>query len=415
MNENAKTDDEPFALSMGEFVTLTAFLMAITALSVDVMLPVLPSIVEAFALGDPNQQQFMVTVYLGAFAFGHIFVGPLSDRYGRKPALLGGLLVYIVGAVLAIFAESYTMLLIARAVQGFGAAGPRVVAVAIVRDRFVGRAMSQVMSFIMTVFIILPVIAPTIGATIGSIGTWRHVFLLLLLFAIGTFVWTLIRMPETNPRSGPDAREPVAISVAVKTIWSNGQTVGYMVALGFIFGCLMTYISTTQQLFADIYGIVDWFPLVFASVAGMMIVSSFTNSHLVRTMGMRRLSHGACIALMVSSALMWAGVELFGTPPLAVLMVFLSLAFFLIGLVLPNFNALAMEPLGRIAGTGSSFVGFIMTGLGAFLGGLVGQLYDGTVYPLLGGFFVYSAMVVVIVYFAEGRKLMQPSAAHPAE
>ncbi len=400
---------------MGEFVTLTAFMMAITALSVDVMLPVLPSIVEAFALGDPNQQQYMVTVYLGAFAIGHIFVGPLSDRLGRKPALLGGLLIYIVGSAMAIFADSYTTLLVARAVQGLGAAGPRVVAVAIVRDRFVGRAMSQVMSFVMTVFIILPVIAPTIGASIGALGTWRHVFVVLLLFAAGTFVWTLMRMPETNPRTGPLARKPVSIRVALATICSNGQTVGYMLALGFIFGCLMTYISSTQQLFADIYGIVDWFPLVFASVAGMMIVSSFTNNRLVRTMGMRRLSHGAILALMATSALMWVGVEIFGSPHLAVLMVFLSLAFFLIGLVLPNFNALAMEPLGAIAGTGSSFVGFVMTGMGAILGGIIGQLYDGTVYPLLGGFFLYSAMVVVIIYFAEGRKLMQPAATHPAE
>lgn len=396
-------------LSLGEFVTLIAFLMAMTALSVDIMLPVLPDIVDTFGLADPNQQQFMVTVYLGAFAFGHIFAGPLSDRLGRKPALLGGLFIYLCGATLSVFANSYEALLAARAIQGFGAAGPRVVAVAVVRDRFVGRNMSQVMSFVMTIFIMLPVLAPAIGAGIALLGSWRLIFIFLLLFAGGTFLWTLLRLPETNPRSGPDAMPAVPIGLAVTTIWSTAQTMGYMLALGFVFGCLMTYVATTQQLFSDIYGIVEWFPLVFAIVASTMILSAIVNARLVRQLGMRILSHGAAIGLLVISVVTLLAHVAAGGLPLVVLMAFLCLAFFLIGLMLPNFNALAMEPLGAIAGTGSSFVGFVMTALGAFLGGLVGQFYDGTAQPLLVGYVLYSSFVIVIVAVCERGRLMQAS------
>lgn len=391
-----------------EFVALMAVLMALTALSVDVMLVVLPAIATDFALPDQNQQQYVVTVYLGAFAFGHIFVGPLSDRIGRKPALIAGLAVYVAGSVLATFAESFAILLAARAIQGFGAAGPRVIAVAVVRDRFVGRAMSQVMSFIMTVFIILPTVAPTIGLAIAALGSWPPIFAFLVLVGLTLAAWVVLRLPETNPRHGPHALPPVALGEAVVTIWRSSQTVGYMLALGFVFGCLMGYVATSQQLFADVYGIVDWFPAVFASVAGGMVVASIVNARLVPTVGMRRLSHGAVLAMLALSGGASALLAVVPVFPVWLLVGFLSTGFFLIGLILPNFNAIAMEPLGRIAGTGSSFVGFVMTGLGALLGGILGQLYDGTGRPLVLGYFVYSAMVLAIVLATERGRLLQP-------
>jgi len=255
-------------LSMVEFVGMMAILMALTALSVDIMLVVLPEIAADFGLEDPNLQQFMVTTYLAAFATGHIIAGPMSDRLGRRPILLVGLLVYIAGSALAMVADSYAMLLTARAIQGLGASGPRVVAVAVIRDRFVGRSMSQVLSFVMTVFIMLPIIAPALGTAIAWAGSWPPIFGFLLLVGVGTFAWVFVRLPETNPRHGPGALQPVPVITAVATIARSRQTVGYMLALGLVFGCLLIYIATSQQLLADIYGIVDWFPLVFASVAG---------------------------------------------------------------------------------------------------------------------------------------------------
>ncbi|MBJ3775810.1 multidrug effflux MFS transporter [Acuticoccus mangrovi] len=413
---NAERPDDgppPLGMPMGEFVALMAILMALTALSTDIMLGVLPDIAADFSLEGANEQQFMITVYMIAFAVGHVFVGPLSDRLGRKPVLIGGLLVYAVGSVIAILAHSYTLLLVARAIQGFGASAPRVVAVAVVRDRFVGRAMSQVMSFVMTVFIMLPVIAPALGSIIAASGSWHPIFTFLLVVAIATTAWVMLRLPETNPVSGEGARAPVGLRLALETIVESRQTMGYMLALGFVFGCLVTYITSTQQLFADVYGIVRWFPAVFASVAGGMMVATLVNARLVRHAGMRRLSHGGLIALVVVSVVMnVVGLALDGPLPIWLLVAYLATCFFLAGLVMPNFNAIAMEPLGRIAGTGSAFIGFVMTGIGAILGGAVGQLYDGTPQPLLLGFLVYSTVSLTVVMVTERGRLLEPAKVH---
>lgn len=401
--QRASPGPSALGIPMAEFITIMAVLMALTALSVDVMLVVLPDIAADFTLTDRNQQQFVITVYLVAFASGHLFAGPLSDRFGRKPAILGGLAVYAVGSVIALAADSFAMLLAARVVQGLGAAGPRVVAIAVIRDRFVGRAMSRVMSFVMTVFIILPVIAPAIGSAIAAFGSWQPIFLFLFAFGTGVAIWVALRLPETNPPNC--GRSEVTLRGAIGMIVSSRQTMGYVLALGFVFGCLMGYIASSQQLFADVYGVVAWFPAVFASVAGGMVVSTLVNAKLVYEVGMRRLSHSAVIAFLALSLCLVAASAIAGTLPLSALIVALSLAFFLIGLILPNFNALAMEPLGRAAGTGSSFVGFVMTGAGALLGGLVGQLYDGTVRPLLLGYLAYSATVLFIVVMTERGRL----------
>ncbi|ORE95713.1 Bcr/CflA subfamily drug resistance transporter [Stappia sp. 22II-S9-Z10] len=398
---------EPIA----EFVGMMAMSMAITALSVDIMLVALPDIAATFALHDANTQQFVVTVYMAAFATGHLVVGPLSDRIGRKPVLIGGFLVYAAGTVVAIVADSFTMLLLARVIQGLGASGPRVVAVAVVRDRYVGRAMSQIMSIVMMVFIVLPVIAPSLGSLLVMLGSWRPIFMFLLAFSLLVMAWIGLRLPETNPRTGAGVT-PVPLGLAVMTILRSRETIGYTLSLGFIFGCLLTYIASAQQIFQDIYGIVTWFPAIFASVAGTMVLASLTNSLLVERVGMRRLSHGALISLVGTILIINVVHALVGVVPVALFVAFLAVCFYLVGIMLPNFNSMAMEPLGRIAGTGSSFVGFAMTGIGALLGGIVGQLYDGTAHPLFIGYAVYSVVSLLIVWVTERGKLMHATPQH---
>lgn len=397
-------------MSLAEFVAMMAMLMAVTALSVDIMLAVLPQIAADYGLADANQQQYMVTVYLGAFAAGHIFAGPMSDRMGRRPVLMLGLAIYTVGSVLALVADSYAILLLARAIQGIGAAGPRVVAVAVVRDRFVGRAMSQVMSFVMTVFIMIPMLAPAMGSLIAFGGDWHPIFAFLGVFGVAVAIWVYLRLPETNPRSGPDARPAVPLGDALGLIVRSGQTMGYTLSLGFFFGCLLTFIATSQQVFADIYGITGWFPAVFASCAGAMVVSSIVNARLVQAVGMRRLSHWALIVFTALSAIAAAVVLAVPVVPLAALLGFFIIAFFLVGLILPNFNSIAMEPLGQMAGTGSSFIGFVMIGFGALLAGFAGQLYDGTIRPVIFAYLAYSVVSLAIIYVTERGRILEPAA-----
>ncbi|MEM8852830.1 MAG: multidrug effflux MFS transporter [Pseudomonadota bacterium] len=406
----SKPTRPPLGMPYAEFIGIMAVLMALTALSIDIVLVVLPDIASEFALPQQNHQQHVVTAYMAAFALGHLFMGPLSDRFGRRPVLLVGIAIYVVGSVIAIFSDSFYVLLIARAIQGFGAAAPRVIAVAVVRDRFVGRGMSQVMSFVMTVFIMLPMIAPAIGKLIALMGSWHPIFTFLALVGTGMFIWVLLRLPETNPRNTPDAKPAVSVLEAVRTILGSGQTVGYTLAQGFIFGCLMTYIASSQQVLADLYGIVEWFPLVFASVAAAMVVSSLVNARLVQTVGMRRLSHSALLSLVALSALGSVSLMVGGTLPFWVFLTFMGIAFFLIGLILPNFNAMAMEPLGAIAGTGSSLVGFVMTACGALLGAAVGQLYDQSLMPIILGYLTFSLISLTFVMITEKGRLLQPTA-----
>jgi DHA1 family bicyclomycin/chloramphenicol resistance-like MFS transporter len=384
-----------------EFVALTASMMALTALSLDMMLPALPIIGAEFAIGDANTQQFVIVFYLAGFAGGHLIAGPLSDRNGRRPVLVVGLLVYLVGSLMAALAPEFTTLLAARVIQGLGASAPRVVALAIVRDRYAGRRMSRVMSFVMMIFILVPVIAPSLGELVVQLGTWRIIFAVLLLAGASLILWIWLRLEETRP-----ARSVPSIVTALDLIVRTPQCLGYTLAVGFMFGNLMTYIGTAEQVFTDVYDLGGRFTLVFGAIALAMIPAAFSNAHIVERVGMRRVSHtalllyfGLCVALF--------GFNGASSPSLSIYAIFMAGTFFCFGHIVPNFNALAMEPLGEVAGVGSSVIGFWMTAGGAAFGAIVGQQFDGTVQPILIGFTLLSATALATVLITERGRLFR--------
>ena len=389
------------SIAFPEFVALMAGMMALTALSLDMMLPALPAIGEAFGIEDPNGQQLVVIVYLAGFAAGHLVAGPLSDRLGRRPVLLGGLVVYAVGGLAAALAPTFATLLAGRVVQGLGASAPRVVALAVVRDRYAGRGMSRVMSFVMMVFIMVPVVAPTLGSAVVELGPWRAIFALLLLAGAALAIWAGLRLEETRP---PGAA--VALTTAVRTVVRTPQSLGYTLAIGFMFGNLMTYVSTAEQVFTDVYGLGRAFTLVFGAIALAMVAASFSNARIVERVGMRRVSHAA---LLVYLTLCVAMATLAGSaaPPLLLYCGFMAATFFCFGHIVPNFNALAMEPLGRVAGVGSSLIGFWMMAGGAVFGGLVGQQFDGTVHPVVLGFTLMAGLTLATVLVTERGRLFR--------
>ncbi len=404
----ARTRDVRFP----EFVALMALLMALTALSIDIMLVALPDIVNAYAVTGANDRQLVVTAYMLGFAIGQPFHGPLSDRFGRKPVLAAGLVIFAIGSLGAALAPSFTALLAARALQGFGAAAPRVVAIAIVRDRFVGRDMARVMSFVMMVFIIVPVIAPALGEGILRLGSWPWIFGALFLTAVAAFVWSLLRLAETRPAADRMPLSTAALSHAFGKVVKTRATLGYTVAMGFLFGGLLSYVGSAQQIFVDVYGLGDLFPLAFGAIAMVMALASLTNARLVGRLGMHRVSHTALLAYVAAGAAMaLAGFP--EHPPLAVLMAFMAVQFYCFGLIAPNFNAIAMEPLGRVAGMGSSFVGFYTTAAGAIVGWAIGQAFDGTVRPLLAGFAALGLLALASVLVTERGALMR-SRSRPA-
>ncbi|MGA7328109.1 MAG: multidrug effflux MFS transporter, partial [Rhodomicrobium sp.] len=389
-----------FPLSPGEFVALIALLMALTALSVDIMLPALPAIGQALGVGKANDRQLVLTFYLLGFAGGQIVFGPLSDRFGRRSPILFGLVLYLCATIGAVASGSFAGLLAARAFQGLGAAAPRVIAMAIVRDRFEGREMARTMSFITMVFIVVPILAPAIGEGILQFTDWRSLFYLLLLVAIASMIWMSIRLPETRAEQDRLPLSATMVWHAFKLVATTRQTLGYIIAMGFVFGLLFSYIISAEQVFVDTYGLGPLFPIVFAAISCFTIAASFLNAAVVKKVGMRGVSHRALILALAACAAM----ALMGypeKPPLLLFSAFMATVFFCFGLIMPNFNALAMEPMGHIAGTASSIAGFYSTGAAAILGTLIGHSFDGSVRPLCIGITLLFLATLAVVLVTE--------------
>ena len=401
-----------FPLSSLEFVALMAALMALTALSVDVMLPALPRIGNSLGIANGNDRQLVVSIYLGGFALGQFIFGPVSDRFGRKPPLLFGLALYICGTLLAAASSSFAGLLAARVLQGIGAASPRVISLAIVRDRFEGREMSRVMSFVTMVFIVVPILAPGVGEGILQVSGWRSIFVFMLIVALGSALWVTLRLPETRH---PEDRLPLSASAiwqAVKLVTLTRQTIGYVIAMGFIFGLLISYVMSSEQIFVEVYGLGAQFPIAFGSIAAFMIAASLLNAWAVRKMGMRGISHRALLGALAACAVMaLAGYP--EKPPLLVFCGFMAAVFFCFGVMMPNFNALAMEPMAHIAGTASSVAGFYSTAAGAILGTLIGRSFEGGVRPLCIGITLLFVATLGVVLVTERFKLMRHGSAVP--
>jgi DHA1 family bicyclomycin/chloramphenicol resistance-like MFS transporter len=397
-----------------QFVTFVAAVMATNALAIDTMLPALPVMGQALHIVTENQRQWIITAYLLGFGSAQIVYGTLSDRFGRRPVLLVALGLYTAFSTIAGFADSFGVMLSARVLQGVGAAGTRVLAVSIVRDRFAGRQMARVMSLTLIVFLAVPIAAPSLGQLILRFAPWQGIFFLLALFGAVVMAWTVLRLPETLH---PDDRLPIAagrIAHAFAYALSQRKAVGYMLAMTAMLGGLFGYINSVQQVFADVFHAPTWLPLCFGLTALFMAGSSLINARIVGRLGMHRVSHTALCAYALVAGV-HALLALRGMDTLAVFVVCQSLMLFCFGLVVSNFGAMAMEPLGHIAGTASSVQGFVTTVGGAALGFLVGQQFDGTVVPVTVGFVVFALAALLIVLITEKGRMFRSAPPAPAK
>jgi len=374
---------------MPEFVTLIALLISLVALTIDAMLPAMPHIGEALNVARANDTQFIVSFFFIGFAGGQLFFGPISDSLGRKNTIIGGLLIYGAGCALSIFATEYWVMLAGRILQGLGAAAPRTVTIAVVRDRYAGREMAKIMSIIMSVFIIVPALAPFLGQAVLEVSGWRMIFVCLVVIAITAVLWMMLRLPETLD---PEKRLPLEFG---KILAAFGETIrnrialGYTIAAGFIFGAFLGYLKSAQQVFQDVFGVGDLFPTYFAAMALSLGAASIVNSQLVMRLGMRFLSFSAITGLtLLSAAYLFYTTFETGEASLIAFLIWGLSAFFCVGLLFGNLNALAMEPMGHIAGTAASMIGAASTALSLLFSYPIGQAFNGTVIPLVGGFAV---------------------------
>lgn len=396
-------------LSIPELVAMVAALSALNALAIDIMLPALPDIGRDFSLANDNDRQLVVVAYVALFGVAQLVYGPLADAFGRRSVLIYALGIYIAGSVLCVIAPNFELFLAARALQGLGAAATRVIATAVVRDLTEGRRMAQVMSMAMTVFMIVPIVAPGIGQLILFVAPWRWIFGTLLIYALVVLAWTFIRLPETLKPEHRIQFRPRAIATNYLAVLRERQTVGYMIASMFLTACLFGYITSAEQLFVNVYGLGTAFPLVFGSIAIAISVGTYLNSRLVVGLGMRRLSHTMAIAFTLSATLL-AALAVLGAAPLAVFAPLLALTFSVFGLISSNFNALAMEPAGRVAGSASALFGAATASGGALLGGLIARAFDGTPAPFAIGLALSGAAIVVTVALTERGRLFDRAA-----
>ncbi len=367
-----------------EFIALVALQMSIIALSVDIMLPAFAEIADYFEHQDPNERQAMITLLFAGLMFGQMVFGPLSDALGRKPAMLMGLGTYLVGTLMCIFATDYSMLLLGRFLQGFGGAGPRIIIVAMVRDRYEGKAMAEIMSFALTVFIMIPTFAPAVGQLVLFFAPWQAVFVALLVVAVFGATWFTFRQPETH--TNPKPFNASLLFTAVKETVTTPVSLFYALASGCALGTLLGYVVSSQQILQDIYGTGDLFALYFGIAAACIAAGTLVNTRLLRVMSMEQINAMAIAGLIVwtSGFLVWLLVGP-GQMSLTAFMVFTCVTLFLVGQTFGNFNAIALRPLGHIAGIAASVTASLQTLVSATAAALIGGAFNMTVLPMVAG------------------------------
>ncbi|MEO0881222.1 MAG: multidrug effflux MFS transporter [Pseudomonadota bacterium] len=387
-----------------EFVGLIASMMALNALAIDIMVPALNDIGAAYQLETANDQQLVVFAYVLGFGIPQLIWGPVSDRYGRRSLLLMSLLGYGLCGLACVLSQSFQGLLAARFIMGVFASAGRVVAVSVVRDVYAGRGMAEIMSLVMTVFMVVPILAPAIGQGILLVGPWAWIFYVLVVYSIAVCIWSGFRLPETLP---PDKRRPLSFDQAFSAYWTVVRTrvaFGYVLASGVLFGGLFAFIFSIEQVMREVFDEDARLGLWFALASIGLAASNFLNAVLVKRYGMRFLSHIAVIIFVSLSALNLVLMWQIG-PVFAVWMPLMIITFGTIGMIGSNFNAIAMEPLGEIAGTASAALGFATTTLSGLLGFLISSQFDGTVLPLLTGFTALGATALLILFVTEKGKL----------
>lgn len=383
-------------LPLPEFIALIAMNFAMVAFSVDGMLPALPEIAAEISPDDRNRAQLVLTSFMLGMGVGTLFAGPLSDTFGRKRIIFLGGVLFVAGAWLAAQAQTMDQMIAARILQGIGVAGPRIVTLAIVRDLYDGRRMAQIMSYAMLIFTLVPAIAPYLGAFIIDAYGWRAVFLAFILFCLIVTGWVMVRQPETLTQERRRPFKLGALWQATKECFSNRAFTLSTAAQVMTYGILFSELSSVQQIFDQIYGRAETFPEWFALVALLGGIASIINARLVMALGMRRMIEIGMGGQTVLSVIVLICAVTSGVPFALFLMWTVSI-FFMAGLVIGNLNALAMEPVGHIAGLASSVIGSVSTMLGVCLAAPIGLMFNGTMIPLAMGIMILSAAGFLII------------------
>ena len=400
------SDGSGKTIGRAEFVALMAAIMSLGALAIDAMLPALDAIAADFGVTDPNRRQLVVGIYLLGNAVGCLAPGSLADRFGRRPVLFFSLGAYVLTALACAAAWTFDALLGMRVAMGLLAGGLGVLPGAIIRDRFEGDAMARLMSTIFIVFMVVPVLAPSLGQAVLLVAPWPFVFVTTALLGAAVMAWAWLRLPETL---APESRQPFNFSSVARNLpltFTTRSAVGYVLGAGLTFGAMFGYINSAQQLVGEHFGAGDNFPLIFGATASTLALSSFINSRIVERFGARRVSHTALLVFIAVSAAQVAAA-VFDGGNLWLFAPLMSANLCLLGFMGANFGSIAMQPFSATAGAASSAQSFVRMLLGAGIGIMIGQAYDGSALPLAIALFGCSLASLLLVLFSERGKLFR--------
>jgi DHA1 family bicyclomycin/chloramphenicol resistance-like MFS transporter len=388
-----------------EFVVLAAAMMSTQAIAIDAMLPAFPIIGRTLHVLNENHVQWIVTAYMTGLGIGQLFWGMISDRFGRRPILIGGLCLYVLAALLCGLAGSFHELLAWRFVHGLAAASV-VVTRSVIRDLYSGRHMARVMSLTFMVFLTVPVLAPSLGQLILMAAPWRYIFIVCGIFAAFVCAWAMVRLPETlHPEYRLTLNLPHILG-AVRLVAFNRASLCYTLAMSVMFGGIMAYVGMVEQIFGEVFHRANLMPAMFALCAATMGIAAFLNSRIVERFGMRRISHTALLAYLAITGT-HAAVAALGLEQLWTFVAFQSAAMACFALSTSNFGAMAMDPVASVAGIGASLQGFVSTIGGALVGALIGRQFNGTTLPLAAGTLCCGLASLLFVLLAEKGKLFK--------
>ena len=394
-----------------EFIALMASLMSIVALSIDALLPAIPAISAHLNVQNTTNSQLLITMIFLGIGFGQLLFGPLSDSFGRKPIVLVGFIVFFIASIICVTTESFELMIVGRILQGVGLSSPRSLSLSMIRDSFEGDYMAKIISIVVMFFILVPVIAPTLGHVLMVFFNWQSIFYFNLIFGVIIMIWFWKRQPETLPKEKRIKLSSHLFIDGTKAFFKEKEAVAFTFVSGFITGSFMVYLSTAQQIFQEQYQLADMFPYIFASLAISVGLATFMNSQLVEKYGMWRIAHiasaGYTVVSLLYVILFWSG----NNPSIYILLTFFAMQFFAVGFLFGNLRAIAMQPLGHIAGIGAAINGFISTVMAVPIANYIGGFVKDSVLPLFIGFSIFGVLSLLVFTLMKRRTGVVPNKA----
>jgi DHA1 family bicyclomycin/chloramphenicol resistance-like MFS transporter len=388
-----------------EFIALMAALMSVTALSIDALLPALDVIGADIKITTPADNQLLITMMFLGLGVGPLLFGPLSDATGRKPSVYVGFMVFIIASFICVYAESLEVMIAGRILQGIGLSAPRTVCIAIIRDLYEGDYMARIMSFVTVVFLLIPIVAPAMGKFILDAYNWEGIFYVQIVISLLVALWFWLRQRETLSEKNKIPFSFDRILNGFRETMRYKTTIGYTLISGFVVGSFLVYLSASQQIFENMYGLEEEFPYIFAGLAIAIGIAIFLNGSFVMKFGMKKMVTTSLIGFFVVSAVYLLLFYNVPHPPVIVLLVFFALQFFCIGFLFGNLRALAMQPVGHIAGIAAAITGLISTLMAVPISTFIGRFVEESTLPLFIGFSVCAGLsILILVYIGKTER-----------